>query len=86
MDEAGGGNLHRGRGATAWGRRVIKTTGRTGATSQELEGASNSDLTIYPDLESLSVPKTSIIFYCDPGLEKLALTCISITLGICKQK
>ena len=37
-----------------------KTTGRAGATSQEVENASNSELTIYPDLESLSVPKTSI--------------------------
>ena len=49
--EAGGGNLHRGRGATAWGREEggddatevsclglrcgIKNTERTGATAQE---------------------------------------------------
>ena len=55
--EAGGGNLHRGRGATAWGRED------GGDDATEAGGGnlhSNSDLPIYPDLESLSVPKTPI--------------------------
>ena len=39
--EAGGGNLHRGRGATAWGRkewRRRRDRGRRGATRQRLSG------------------------------------------------
>ena len=63
--EAGGGNLHRGRGATAWGRED------GGDDATEAGGGnlhSNSDLPIYPDLESLSVPKTPIILIFEPSI------------------
>ena len=49
--------LHKGRGATAWGRED------GGDDATEAGGGnlrSNSDLPIFPDLESLSVPKTPI--------------------------
>ena len=61
--EAGGGNLHRGRGATAWGREEDGGDDATEAGGGNLHR--NSDLPIYPDLESLSVPKTPIKNYFD---------------------
>ena len=74
--EAGGGNLHRGRGATAWGREEGGEEGGGDATKagggNHHRGRGNSDLPIYPDLESLSVPKTSI----KNNHEKFAKLCL----------